>query len=65
MSKILREFKLISGRIDNQYVSHINSKAQPTGYDKKEQYALDLTTWQIKRVSAYLNSLNVSFTIVE
>lgn len=58
---IQREFKLLGDRKDYQYVSHINTKAQPTGYDKKEAYALKLTEWQAVRVISYLNSLGVKY----
>lgn len=60
--KVLREFKLMGGRIDFQYVSHIDSKGFPVGYDKKIELALELTDWQTQRVVSGLNSIGAKYT---
>lgn len=47
---VRREFKLMSGGFDLQYVSSVDSKGYPNGYDKNIKYALNLSEWQFKRV---------------
>lgn len=47
---VSREFKLMSGGFDLQYVSSVDSKGYPNGYDKNIKYALNLSEWQLKRV---------------
>ncbi len=54
---ITRQFKLMKGKLDGQYVSMIDSKGQPIGYDRKREYALELTEWQAVRVISYLNKV--------
>ena len=46
---IQRQFKLISGGFDYQYVSSVDSRGYPTGYDKDKKYAINLSEWQLKR----------------
>lgn len=58
---IQREFKLISGRIDYQYVSSVNSNGQPTGYDRDIRYALNLSEWHIKRCVSFFESIGSKY----
>ena len=58
---IQREFKLMGGRTDLQYVSSVDSKGRPNGYDKKKEYALDLTDWQAVRVIASFNFIGCKY----
>lgn len=46
---VQREFNLMGGRVDYQYVSSVDSKGYPNGYDKNIKYALNLSEWQLKR----------------
>ena len=54
---VRREFKLMGGTVDYQYVSSVNSVGYPTGYDKGKEYALNLTEWQLKRVTSAFKDL--------
>lgn len=62
---ILRQFKLVSGRLDYQYVSSLNSKGHPIGYDKQKQYKIALSDWQLTRAKAYLDSIGAVYQVVE
>lgn len=46
---VQREFKLMGGKVDYQYVSSVNSKGLPDGYDRNKDYALNLSEWQLRR----------------
>lgn len=59
---IQREFKLISGSFDLQYVSSVDSKGYPTGYDKKKEYALNLSEWQLKRVVSMFKEVGAKWS---
>lgn len=59
---VQREFKLISGRVDYQYVSSIDSKGYPTGYDKDIKHALNLSEWHLKRVTSFFNEIGAKWT---
>lgn len=61
---IQREFKLMGGRTDLQYISSVDSKGYPNGYDKKKEYALDLTDWQAVRAIASFNFIGCKYHIV-
>ena len=54
----------MGGKHDYQYVSSIDNKAQPTGYDKLE-YALKLTEWQSVRVLSFLNSIGAEYEAIQ
>lgn len=62
---ILRQFKLMSGKLDYQYVSMVNGKGEPLGYDRKEIYRVFLTPWRLARVKAYLDSIGAVYQVVE
>lgn len=59
---IQREFKLLSGSFDLQYVSSVDSKGYPTGYDKDVKYALNLSEWHLKRVTAFFKEIGAKWT---
>lgn len=59
---IQREFKLMSGSFDLQYVSSVDSRGYPTGYDKNKEYALNLSEWHLKRVTSYFNDIGTNWT---
>lgn len=59
---IQREFKLMSGSFDLQWVSSVDSKGYPTGYDKNVKYALNLSEWHLKRVTSYFNDIGAKWT---
>lgn len=60
---IQREFNLMGGRRDLQYVSSVDSKGRPNGYDKKEEYALDLSDWQAARTISAFNDIGCKYHI--
>lgn len=64
---ISRQFNLIGGKIDFQYVSSIEFKNGKMflGYDSKVCYAKDLTNWEVKRVSNYLDQCDCKYTVIE
>jgi len=64
-SYILRQFKTMPNNLDYQYVSMVNAKGHPIGYDKKQQYRLRLSKWQSARVKAYLNSIGAIYQVVQ
>lgn len=59
---VQREFKLISGRRDYQYVSSVDSRGYPKGYDKSKECALNLSEWHLKRVTSYFNDIGAKWT---
>ena len=61
---ILRQFKTMPNSFDCQYVSMVNTKGHPVGYDKK-QYRIKLSAWQLTMVKAYLDSIGATYQIVE
>ncbi len=58
---VQRQFKLISGNIDFQYVSSIDSRGYPVGYDKDIEHAVNLNEWQLKRVVSFFKVLGVKW----
>ena len=58
---ISREFNLMGNRRDSQYVSYIDSRGYPRGYDSDIKYALRLTPWQVQRCSAFLRDIGAKF----
>lgn len=60
---IQREFKLMGGRTDLQYVSSVNSKGHPNGYDKKKEHALSLTDWQAVRTISEFNFIGCKYHV--
>ena len=60
---IQREFKLMGNRTDMQYVSSVDSKGRPNGYDKKKEHALNLTDWQAVRTIAEFNFVGCKYWI--
>ena len=64
---IMREFNLIGGKIDFQYVSSVEFKQNGIliGYDAKKEYAKNLTAYEKRRVESYLKSGNISYQICE
>lgn len=58
---VQRQFKLINGSFDLQYVSHVNGKGEPTGYDKSIEHALPLTEWYFTRLTAYFDSIGAKY----
>ena len=59
---VRREFKLMGGRVDYQYVSSVNGKGEPTGYDKGVEYAVSMTEWYYTRVTSYLDSIGAKWS---
>lgn len=59
---VRREFKLIGGRLDYQYVSSVNGNGEPTGYDKDIKYALNLSEWQLKRVVSVFKGVGAKWS---
>lgn len=59
---VQREFKLMGGRIDYQYVSSVDSKGYPNGYDKNIKYALNLSEWQLKRVVSMFKDVGAKWS---
>lgn len=59
---VRREFKLMGGRLDYQYVSSVNGKGEPTGYDKNIKYALNLSEWQLKRVVSVFKEVGAKWS---
>lgn len=59
---VRREFKLMGGRVDYQYVSSVNGKGEPTGYDKNIKYALNLSEWQLKRVVSVFKEVGAKWS---
>lgn len=45
-----------------EYVSSVDSKGYPTGYDKSKEYALNLSEWHLKRVTSYFNDIGAKWT---
>ena len=62
--KMQREFNLISGKKDYQYISKI-SKGIPVGYDKDEIHAIELTDQQVKKIVKYFEYLKVKFNVIK
>lgn len=65
---IIREFKLMGGRTDFQYVSSVEKRPDGKlfiGYDKKQCYALDLGYNLRRQVVAYLNAIECKLSQVE
>ncbi len=58
---VQRQFKLISGNIDFQYVSSVDSRGYPTGYDKDIKHAVNLSEWHLKRVTSFFKDLGVKW----
>lgn len=59
---VRREFKLMSGGLDYQYVSSVNGKGEPTGYDKDVEHAVSMTEWYYTRVTSYLESIGANWS---
>lgn len=59
---VQREFKLMGGRIAYQYVSSVDSKGYPNGYDKNVKYALNLSEWQLKRVVSMFKEVGANWS---
>lgn len=59
---VRREFKLIGGGLDYQYVSSVNGKGEPTGYDKKVEHAVNMSEWYYTRVTSYLESIGAKWS---
>ena len=59
---VRREFKLMSGGISLQYVSSVDSKGYPNGYDKNIKYALNLSEWQLKRVVSMFKDVGAKWS---
>lgn len=59
---VRREFKLMGDRVDHQYVSSVNGKGEPTGYDKKVELAVNMNEWYYTRVTSYLNSIGAKWS---
>ena len=64
---IMRKFNLIGGKVDFQYVSSVEFKNKGIllGYDRKKEYAKNLTSHEQRRIDAYLKSCNISYQICE
>lgn len=59
---VQREFKLMSGSFDLQYVSSVDSKGYPNGYDKNIKYALNLSEWQLKRAVSMFKEVGAKWS---
>ena len=64
---IIREFNLIGGKMDFQYVSSAESKNGYflLGYDSKKEYALDLSPYQERRAIAQLKLVGCKYKTFE
>ena len=59
---VRREFKLMSGGLDYQYVSSVKGKGEPTGYDKDIKCAVNMSEWYYTRVASYLESIGANWS---
>jgi len=62
---VQRMFKLATGKQDWQYVSSVNSKGWPVGYDRDVKHAVKLGSMQHQRAQAYLRDVGAEFKSYE
>ncbi len=58
---VQREFNLISGKTDYQYVSSVDARGYPNGYDKDKGHAINLSEWHLKRVTSFFKDIGAKW----